>query len=83
MDFTESDELTMLREAVASIASKFGHSYYVEKAHADVFNPLLQILEDGRLTDAQGRTTRGIAYPVGTDRQVTLFNFNGMAYQRQ
>jgi ATP-dependent Clp protease ATP-binding subunit ClpC len=28
----------------------------VEKAHADVFNTLLQILEDGRLTDAQGRT---------------------------
>ena len=27
----------------------------VEKAHADVFNTLLQILEDGRLTDAQGR----------------------------
>jgi ATP-dependent Clp protease ATP-binding subunit ClpC len=28
----------------------------VEKAHPDVFNTLLQILEDGRLTDAQGRT---------------------------
>ena len=28
----------------------------VEKAHPDVFNALLQILEDGRLTDAQGRT---------------------------
>ena len=28
----------------------------IEKAHADVFNMLLQILEDGRLTDAQGRT---------------------------
>src|SRR5918999_1331383 len=27
-----------------------------EKAHPDVFNILLQILEDGRLTDAQGRT---------------------------
>jgi ATP-dependent Clp protease ATP-binding subunit ClpC len=27
----------------------------VEKAHPDVFNTLLQILEDGRLTDAQGR----------------------------
>jgi len=27
----------------------------VEKAHADVFNSLLQILEDGRLTDSQGR----------------------------
>src|SRR5438445_5616520 len=28
----------------------------VEKAHPDVFNTLLQILEDGRLTDSQGRT---------------------------
>ena len=28
----------------------------VEKAHPDVFNMLLQILEDGRLTDSQGRT---------------------------
>jgi ATP-dependent Clp protease ATP-binding subunit ClpC len=28
----------------------------VEKAHPDVFNALLQILEDGRLTDAQGKT---------------------------
>lgn len=28
----------------------------IEKAHPDVFNLLLQILEDGRLTDAQGRT---------------------------
>ncbi|MEU1806416.1 ATP-dependent Clp protease ATP-binding subunit [Streptomyces sp. NPDC019937] len=28
----------------------------VEKAHADVFNILLQVLDDGRLTDAQGRT---------------------------
>ncbi|GAA2635383.1 ATP-dependent Clp protease ATP-binding subunit [Streptomyces axinellae] len=28
----------------------------IEKAHADVFNILLQVLDDGRLTDAQGRT---------------------------
>ncbi|MBW3602958.1 MAG: AAA family ATPase, partial [Actinobacteria bacterium] len=28
----------------------------VEKAHPDVFNALLQIMEDGRLTDAQGKT---------------------------
>jgi ATP-dependent Clp protease ATP-binding subunit ClpC len=27
----------------------------IEKAHPDIFNSLLQILEDGRLTDAQGR----------------------------
>ena len=28
----------------------------IEKAHADVFNALLQLLDDGRLTDGQGRT---------------------------
>ena len=28
----------------------------IEKAHPDVFNVLLQVLEDGRLTDSQGRT---------------------------
>ncbi|MBE5846658.1 MAG: ATP-dependent chaperone ClpB [Lachnospiraceae bacterium] len=28
----------------------------VEKAHADVFNVLLQVLDDGRITDSQGRT---------------------------
>jgi ATP-dependent Clp protease ATP-binding subunit ClpB len=28
----------------------------IEKAHADVFNILLQLLDDGRLTDGQGRT---------------------------
>jgi ATP-dependent Clp protease ATP-binding subunit ClpB len=28
----------------------------VEKAHPDVFNTLLQVLDDGRLTDARGRT---------------------------
>ena len=28
----------------------------IEKAHHDVFNALLQLLDDGRLTDAQGRT---------------------------
>ena len=28
----------------------------IEKAHSDVFNTLLQILDDGRLTDSQGRT---------------------------
>jgi ATP-dependent Clp protease ATP-binding subunit ClpB len=28
----------------------------IEKAHHDVFNVLLQLLDDGRLTDGQGRT---------------------------
>lgn len=30
----------------------------IEKAHPDVFNMLLQILDDGRLTDSQGRVVR-------------------------
>ncbi len=30
----------------------------IEKAHADVFNVLLQVLEDGRLTDSRGRVAR-------------------------
>ncbi len=28
----------------------------IEKAHPDIFNAMLQILDDGRLTDAKGRT---------------------------
>ena len=28
----------------------------IEKAHGDVFNILLQVLDDGRLTDSKGRT---------------------------
>ena len=28
----------------------------IEKAHSDVFHVLLQVLDDGRLTDGQGRT---------------------------
>src|SRR5205085_1474109 len=38
------------RDAVAAVADE------IEKAHQDVFNILLQILEDGRLTDGHGRT---------------------------
>jgi alkylation response protein AidB-like acyl-CoA dehydrogenase len=34
MDFTESDEQAMLREAVASIAGKYGHTYYTDKARS-------------------------------------------------
>ncbi len=53
----------------------------VEKAHPDVFNILLQILEDGRLTDGQGRvvdfkncvivmTRNAGAHPIGKQRAV-------------
>ena len=32
MDFVETDEQLMLREAVASIAARYGHEYYVERS---------------------------------------------------
>ena len=58
----------------------------IEKAHPDVFNILLQVLDDGRLTDGQGRTvdfrnavvimtsnvgSELIAAPAGTSRPTT------------
>jgi ATP-dependent Clp protease ATP-binding subunit ClpB len=49
----------------------------IEKAHTDVFNTLLQVMDDGRLTDGQGRTvdfkntvlimTSNIAVGIGAD----------------
>ncbi|MBQ5744169.1 MAG: ATP-dependent Clp protease ATP-binding subunit, partial [Ruminococcus sp.] len=54
----------------------------IEKAHPDVFNMLLQILEDGRLTDSQGRTvdfkntviimTSNVGARMITDKQKSL-----------
>ena len=54
----------------------------IEKAHPDVFNMLLQILEDGRLTDSQGRTvdfkntviimTSNVGARLITDKQRSL-----------
>ncbi len=54
----------------------------IEKAHPDVFNMLLQILEDGRLTDSQGRTvdfkntviimTSNVGARMLTDKQKSL-----------
>jgi ATP-dependent Clp protease ATP-binding subunit ClpB len=38
----------------------------IEKAHPDVFNALLQILDDGRLTDAQG--TRRLRLGTNSNR---------------
>ncbi len=35
MDFNETDEQTMLREAVGSVAAKYGHAYFTESARAD------------------------------------------------
>ena len=54
----------------------------IEKAHPDVFNMLLQILEDGRLTDSKGRTvdfkntviimTSNVGARLITDKQKSL-----------
>lgn len=41
----------------------------IEKAHPDVFNMLLQIMEDGRLTDSQGRT-------VGFENTILIMTSN-------
>ena len=58
----------------------------IEKAHPDVFNMLLQILEDGRLTDSQGRTvdfkntviilTSNVGARLITDKQKTAVGFS-------
>ena len=58
----------------------------IEKAHPDVFNILLQILEDGRLTDRQGRTvdfkntgiimTSNVGARIITDHQNNSLGFS-------
>ena len=50
------DEGGMLTEAVRRRPYQVILFDEVEKAHPDVFNVLLQVLDDGRLTDGQGRT---------------------------
>ena len=50
------DEGGQLTEAVRRRPYRVVLFDEIEKAHPDVFNVLLQILEDGRLTDGQGRT---------------------------
>lgn len=53
----------------------------IEKAHPDVLNVLLQILDDGRITDAQGRTVNFentiivMTSNAGSDRSATLMGF--------
>ncbi|MGE4352535.1 MAG: ATP-dependent Clp protease ATP-binding subunit [Oscillospiraceae bacterium] len=54
----------------------------IEKAHPDVLNVLLQILDDGRITDAQGRTVNFenavviMTTNAGSDRQGGTVGFN-------
>ena len=50
------DDAGQLTEAVRRRPHRVILFDEIEKAHPDVFNILLQILEDGRLTDGQGRT---------------------------
>src|SRR6202030_676899 len=50
------DEGRALTEAVRRRPSQVVLFAEIEKAHPDVFNVLLQVLDDGRLTDGQGRT---------------------------
>ncbi|MCD3363425.1 ATP-dependent Clp protease ATP-binding subunit, partial [Clostridium botulinum D/C] len=58
----------------------------IEKAHPDVFNMLLQILEDGRLTDSQGRTVSFehtviiMTSNVGTNFKADSIGFNQEGY---
>src|SRR5215212_7053072 len=64
----------------------------IEKAHPDVFNTLLQVLDDGRLTDAKGRTVNfentvvimtsnvGSQHPVST-RQFGFTSTDGMDFR--
>jgi ATP-dependent Clp protease ATP-binding subunit ClpA len=53
----------------------------IEKAHPDILNILLQILDDGRITDAQGRTVNFentiivMTSNVGSDKQSSLMGF--------
>ena len=50
------DEGGQLTEAVRRKPYSVVLLYEIEKAHPDVFNTLLQVLDDGRLTDNKGRT---------------------------
>jgi ATP-dependent Clp protease ATP-binding subunit ClpB len=51
----------------------------IEKAHPDVFNTLLQILDDGRLTDAQGRTVNfRNAVIIMTSNSGSLYLLDGL-----
>ncbi|HEY6394815.1 MAG TPA: AAA family ATPase, partial [Candidatus Binataceae bacterium] len=57
----------------------------IEKAHADVFNILLQLLDDGRLTDGHGRTVdfrNCIVIMTSNIASQILLSFKGQDYDR-
>ena len=53
LDITKEDNLLKLFVVDHILLFLFDE---IEKAHPDVFNLMLQIFEDGRLTDSKGRT---------------------------
>jgi ATP-dependent Clp protease ATP-binding subunit ClpA len=56
----------------------------IEKAHPDVFNMLLQILEDGRLTDNQGKTAYfDNSVIIMTSNAGTHFKSNGIGFTKE
>ena len=59
-DYMFNDETMMTRIDMSEYQEKHTYSVVlfdeIEKAHPDVFNTLLQVLDDGRLTDNKGRT---------------------------
>ncbi len=65
----------------------------IEKAHPDVFNLLLQILDDGRLTDSKGRTasfknaviilTSNVGAAVGSGERTNAYGFGGVGFGDQ
>ncbi|MBF6560870.1 MAG: ATP-dependent chaperone ClpB [Candidatus Binataceae bacterium] len=57
----------------------------IEKAHADVFNILLQLLDDGRLTDGQGRTVdfkNAVVIMTSNIASQTILGYKGRDYEK-
>jgi ATP-dependent Clp protease ATP-binding subunit ClpB len=57
----------------------------IEKAHADVFNVLLQLLDDGRLTDGHGRTVdfkNTVVIMTSNIASQLILSFKGQDYER-
>jgi len=56
----------------------------IEKAHADVFNVLLQVLDEGRLTDSQGRVVNfENTIIIMTSNAGSNLNNNGIGFNRE
>ena len=77
------DEAGQLTEAVRRRPYRVVLFDEIEKAHPDVFNLLLQILEDGRLTDGHGRTVdfRNTVVIMTSNLGTTEFQKTGMGFR--